>query len=80
MIFDNLMSDGDSIGFSIPLPNGDGTDLTGFSVTYDMETDSSTVGSYLVTGATNEITDDHAWICDVKPMDTTHTVVSCFHF
>ena len=43
LIFDNLISDGDSIGISIPLPNGDGSDLTGFAITYNIERDKSTV-------------------------------------
>ena len=80
MIYDNLIADGDSIGISIPLPNGDGSDLTGFGITYNMVTDSSTVGSYFYSGATAKMTSDHAWICNVRPMDATHTMSTCFHF
>ncbi len=81
MIYDNLTADGDSIGLSIPLPNGDGSDLTGFGMTYNIAHDSTTNFSYLYTGSTGEMTNDiSAWFCNVKKMDTTHRVSSCFHF
>ena len=80
MIYDNLIADGDSIGLSIPLPNGDGTDLTTFGAMYNLATDDYETFSELYTGETGEMTKDNAWFCHAKPMDTTHTVNSCFHF
>ena len=80
MAFDNLNADGDSIGVTIPLPNGDGTDLTNFGFTYNLADDSYDYQSYFYSGSTGEMTPDKAWICDTNSKDTSSTVGSCFHF
>ncbi len=80
MAFDNLIADGDSIGVTIPLPNGDGTDLTNFGFTYNLAQNNYKYTSYFYSGSTGEVTPDHAWVCDTNAVDTSSSVGSCFHF
>ena len=51
MNFNDLKGDGDQIGMSIPLPNGDGTDAQGFGWQYDLVSDTYIDFSYFMKGA-----------------------------
>ena len=51
MNFNDLKGDGDQIGMSIPLPNGDGTDAQGFGWQYDLASDTYVDFSYFMKGA-----------------------------
>ena len=72
--FNDLKGDGDQIGLSIPLPNGDGTDAQGFGWQYDLAGDSYTDFSYFVKGATSKIEIDVNFLCGntAGPTKDTH--------
>ena len=81
MKFNFLKSDGDQIGLTIPLPNGDGTDTSGFGWNYVLSTDSYYDFSFFQSGKTGEVVIDNNFLCGntLAEGDTTHQTGYCYN-
>ena len=78
MTFDNLKNAGDSLGISIDLPNGSGSDYSAFGFVNLGETQFPI--STFTDGTTGEVTVDAAWLCSSYPKDDAKTTGYCYHF
>ncbi len=80
LVFDKLKSDGDLVGVSIPLPNGSGTDYSGFGWVHDSKSASNIPISTFTDGITNQVSIDVAWLCSSYPANDAKTLGYCYHF
>ena len=78
MTFENLKNAGDSLGISIDLPNGSGSDYSSFGFANLGET--LLPLSSFTDGTTQEVTFDASWLCSSYPKDATKTTGYCYHF
>ena len=67
LVFDNLSSDGDSIGLALSLPNGSGQDYSGAEFVYNEKTSTYTSISSFTDGISGKKSVDDAWLCSSVP-------------